>query len=390
MKLRYLGPFTARTGYARAGHDYLLALVRHIPDLELDIQPTHDFKPEELEDVYKPLLAYVETQGDLNWPDVVLVHSTPFGAERYVTGDLEPDATVRKVVMTTWETDRFPERLAKPLRDNFDVVIAPSFWNAYVFSQADLPATYVRHCYDPEEWVAKSYNLWREEDNDPPYTFYWIGAWCERKNPIGALKAYLTEFTPEDNVRFVIKTGSSPMIAQDIAALKRCLNLGDYPPVELVQGFLSRKELNQFHFDGDCYVSLHRGEGFGLGAFEAACTGNPIIATGWSGTSEFSQEIFETFFMMTPAVVPEYTTFETLPDGRVQGRAVRRDPTGMDGSQNWAEPDLPSAKHLMRVQYGLRTISEAATRYSAGVREGFNYKLIARALVDKLAGEPSE
>jgi glycosyltransferase involved in cell wall biosynthesis len=37
----------------------------------------------------------------------------------------------------------------------------------------------------------------------------------------------------------------------------------------------------------DCYVSLHRSEGFGLGLAEAMLLGKPVIATGFSGNLEF-------------------------------------------------------------------------------------------------------
>ena len=38
------------------------------------------------------------------------------------------------------------------------------------------------------------------------------------------------------------------------------------------------------HDRGDCFVSLSRAEGWGLGAFDAGGRGNPIVVTGWGGT----------------------------------------------------------------------------------------------------------
>ena len=37
----------------------------------------------------------------------------------------------------------------------------------------------------------------------------------------------------------------------------------------------------------DCYVSLHRSEGLGLGMVQAMYLGKPVIATGYSGNLEF-------------------------------------------------------------------------------------------------------
>ena len=35
------------------------------------------------------------------------------------------------------------------------------------------------------------------------------------------------------------------------------------------------------HAIGDCYVSLTHGEGWGMGAFDAATLGKPVLITGW-------------------------------------------------------------------------------------------------------------
>ena len=37
----------------------------------------------------------------------------------------------------------------------------------------------------------------------------------------------------------------------------------------------------------DCYVSLHRSEGFGLTLAESMALGKPVIATGYSGNTDF-------------------------------------------------------------------------------------------------------
>jgi glycosyltransferase involved in cell wall biosynthesis len=42
-----------------------------------------------------------------------------------------------------------------------------------------------------------------------------------------------------------------------------------------------------FFASADAYVSLHRGEGLGLGLMESMALGKPVIATGWSGNMDF-------------------------------------------------------------------------------------------------------
>ena len=51
-----------------------------------------------------------------------------------------------------------------------------------------------------------------------------------------------------------------------------------------------RLSANSYVAGCDCYVSLHRSEGFGLTMAEAMACGKPVIATGYSGNLEFMTE----------------------------------------------------------------------------------------------------
>src|SRR5262249_27259737 len=59
------------------------------------------------------------------------------------------------------------------------------------------------------------------------------------------------------------------------------------PEISLSTNPLTREQVEALHARGDCFVSLSRGEGWGLGAFDAAVFGNPGIVTGWGGTLDF-------------------------------------------------------------------------------------------------------
>jgi hypothetical protein len=93
----------------------------------------------------------------------------------------------------------------------------------------------------------------------------------------------------------------------------------------------------------DCYVSLHRAEGFGFGPAEAMCLGKPVIATGYSGNLDF----------MTPEN-------SLLVDYRLVPIGAGADPYPADA--RWAEPDVAHAASLMR---GLFDDPERARRLGA-------------------------
>src|SRR5207245_6112526 len=48
---------------------------------------------------------------------------------------------------------------------------------------------------------------------------------------------------------------------------------------------LSRGQIGALYHLCDCYVSLHRSEGFGLTPAEAMAMGKPVIATGYGGNT---------------------------------------------------------------------------------------------------------
>src|ERR1019366_10116369 len=61
----------------------------------------------------------------------------------------------------------------------------------------------------------------------------------------------------------------------------------DPPAISLMTGELADDDLHALHIRGDCFVSLCRSEGWGLGAFDAAAYGNPVVTTGHGGHLEY-------------------------------------------------------------------------------------------------------
>ena len=101
------------------------------------------------------------------------------------------------------------------------------------------------------------------------------------------------------------------------------------PDVIIQDGYLSAGLVQAQLELSDCFVSLHRSEGYGLNIAAAMAAGRPAIATGYSGNMTFTSAKY-------PYIVP----YNLVPVG---DNAHPYDPKAI-----WAQPDLPTASRHMR------------------------------------------
>jgi glycosyltransferase involved in cell wall biosynthesis len=125
--------------------------------------------------------------------------------------------------------------------------------------------------------------------------------------------------------------------------------------ISVIDRYMSRDEKNCLIATCDAYVSLHRSEGFGYTLAEAMALGRPVIATDWSGNTDF----------MTPS--------NSYPVG-YRLRELGQDYGPYASDQLWADPDLDEAARAMREVYeqpqqarrkGERGREEVSARFSA-------------------------
>ncbi|EFM08687.1 glycosyl transferase group 1 [Paenibacillus curdlanolyticus YK9] len=113
-------------------------------------------------------------------------------------------------------------------------------------------------------------------------------SFIERKNPIGALEAFLQAFGRHDpSVGLVIKVNNAHNSSLELERLKQ--RMVGSSNVYYIEAGMTRKETGGLLAACNAYVSLHRAEGFGLGIAEAMARGKPAISTDWSGSTELVQ-----------------------------------------------------------------------------------------------------
>jgi glycosyltransferase involved in cell wall biosynthesis len=298
-----------------------------------------------------------------------VTHLTP---ENYPS--FRPEKGIYSVCYTVWETDRLPKQWVE-LINTMDEVWVPSSWNKELFELSGVtkPVVVIPHCMRVTS-LNDAANLDLGVGADT-YIFYSIFQWLERKNPGCLLKAYLTEFKPEENVCLVLKTyrldtsnTEQNLIKEDISTIKKGLRLGDYPQLRFFGNLLSSEHMKGLHKRGDCFVLPHRAEGFGIPFAEAMAFGKPTIGSEYSGNLEFMDK--SNSFLIKCNETPVYNML--FPH--------------YNGQMTWGDPSVSHLKQLMRYCFTHREEAKAiAEKGRADIIEKLAPTKIADMIYHRLA-----
>lgn len=112
-----------------------------------------------------------------------------------------------------------------------------------------------------------------------------------RKNPLGALSAFSAAFKDVDSCKLVLKINGGDACPEKMASLNcEAKRLGIAHQLVVVTEYLSQPDLYSLVNSCDVYLSLHRGEGFGIGIAEAMQLAKPVVVTAYSAPLEFCNE----------------------------------------------------------------------------------------------------
>ena len=265
-----------------------------------------------------------------------------------------------------WETSRVPDEW-EPLFDTIDEIWTPSSFCQDLFAQkAGVPVVKIPHNVNVDVPEQMDRNVLRLPENR--FLFLCAADFLstpERKNPLGAIEAFVKAFGPNpEHTALVVKLSNSHLKPDVMRDIQRCCDSNS--GIIVLDGYLTRPMVNGLLNACDCYVSLHRSEGFGLPIAEAMYLGKPAIGTGWSGNMEF----------MTPhnSLLVRHTMTE-----------LQDNVPPYHKGEIWAEPDLDhAAEHMQRI------VSDESLREGIGqqarqdMREHFSPQRIGRLIRDRL------
>jgi len=249
---------------------------------------------------------------------VVICHSEPgaWNPPRWPTSLCPPPHGPRpalRVGRTMFETDRIPSGWELRL-NKMDEVWVPSQWAVDTFAAGGVDiAKLVRipepvdvNFYNPSKYTPLPLEWYEPTPGDQPthknsrrnnrkrasFAFLSIFKWEARKGWDVLLKAYFDEFTASDDVSLHILTHGYHSTKSEAVAVAEFVEAQGYdrsklPRIQLISRHIPTSDLPRLYKACDAFVLPSRGEGWGRPHVEAMSMGLPLIATNWSGPTEF-------------------------------------------------------------------------------------------------------
>jgi glycosyltransferase involved in cell wall biosynthesis len=314
--------------------------------------------------------------------DTVLAHVVP----EHWPGLIETGK--RMLGYTVWETDALPGHWT-PLLNTMSAVAVPSRMNGEIFRRDGVsrPVHVVphirRHGWSAAARDAAAALRLRLRIPDDHFVFYTIGAWDPRKALDDLMAVFARTFAAEDRVTLLIKTTSTignAALGSGSPVEIRVRQIADRLTKEtgrprpnfavIAADDISGRTIDAIHVLGDCYVSLTHGEGWGLGAFDAAALGKPVLMTGWGGQLDY-------FGGNYPGLI-RY---------RMNAVAGWMPHASYQASQRWASADVEHASALMRAAAERdASLFDAAERVRETIANRFAEPVVARELLAAIDG----
>lgn len=262
------------------------------------------------------------------------------------------------IVYPMWELSKYPKYWAEQL-NRFDEIWAPSKFTYESIKPAVTKP--VVHIPLPGELSLSTF-LGRRYFEIPESSFAFLfffdfTSYLERKNPFAVLRAFeeLCKRAPDEDLCLVIKIKGGETKDEDYRRFSDYISRFKNRLL-VIDKVLTDNEVKNLLRCCDCFVSLHRSEGFGLGLITAMFLGKPVVATAYSGNMDFMTE--------ANSCLVSYT-MRDVPDGAYP----------FAEGQMWAEPDIAHAvDHMLKLMSDRDYARRVGENASRDVRVNFGYR----------------
>jgi len=272
------------------------------------------------------------------------------------------------ILYGAWELSRLPEQWIRYL-ESIDEIWAMSSFVGHMFRRStSLPVyDFPLPIHSPQigSWNRNQFQI---PKNDFVFLFMFdFDSHVARKNPEAVIKAFKYAF-PKSNqipVSLVIKSINGNRNLNNQRTIDDIID-GDSRIIQMHKT-LSHDENTALMHCCDCYVSLHRSEGFGLTIAEAMLTGKPVIITGYSGNLDF-----------TTAQNSLLVDYQLVP---VQMNYIFQYSKG----EMWADPDIEQAgDHMRKLVRDTNFACSFAKKGQELIRTSFSIEAVGKRYKNRL------
>lgn len=263
-------------------------------------------------------------------------------------------ASPRVIGYFMWETDVIPRAMHRSLSLVDEVWTATGFVADAIRRVTDRPVHVTGHAVDVDRVAeVQRAELGIADDAFVVHFSFDANSTVARKNPNAAIDAFHRAFDGDPSAVFVLKVRNMQQAEHlarqgDPHAVGLMQRLADDPRIVLVTGEWTHARSLGLIEMADCFISLHRSEGYGYAIAEAMALGTPVVATDYSGNRDLltAQEGWPVPAELVEVLPEEYFYWEA----------------GME----WAEADVAqAARALQAVRSGedvARRVNAAQTR----------------------------
>jgi glycosyltransferase involved in cell wall biosynthesis len=225
-----------------------------------------------------------------------------------------------------WETDHIPQRWSNAFGLLDEIWVYSNYVAENLAREGPVPVHRVPPPVVPPDPGETKFDLGLPGGFQFLFMFDFFST-IQRKNPVGLIEAFRAAFEPGEGPQLVVKTingAHRPRALEEVFWAAR-----GRPDVHVIDRSLSARERDALVAGCDCYVSLHRSEGFGLTLAECMALGKPVIGTAFSAITDFMNE--ENSYLVSYEMTRVGADCEIYPS---------------EGT--WAEPDIDHAARSMR------------------------------------------
>lgn len=264
-----------------------------------------------------------------------------------------------------WELNRFPDAWKTSFTAVNELWVGSAFVQNALLPVTTVPVFHIGVPIEPSTPKLLYRNRFGIEKDAYIFLFIFdLRSYVERKNPYAVIHAYRQAFGEGNpNVKLVIKASHTNEFPRESKKLREALASVSGLFIDTM---MPRDELSGLFCMSDAYISLHRSEGFGLTVAEAMYFGKPVIATNYSGNTDYMTK--ENSYPVDYNLITIQQTVGPYERGNT-----------------WADPDIAHAAHYM--QYLCAHREEATNigkKAAQDIRRLYSQAIIAQRMRERI------